>query len=105
MLPRWLLSLTLLWAIVAPVTMAAAHAQQWKTAPAASHCQQSSDHDADKHPPAMDLACKGACSAMRLDAPELPERVALRIATDPRPLASPLFGILLDHDTPPPRRA
>nr|WP_047165551.1 hypothetical protein [Sphingomonas sp. Y57] len=89
--------------LVAPVTMAAVHGQQWKTEPAAAHCQPSSDHETGKQLPAMELACKGACSAMQLDAPELPERVALRLATDPHPLASPLSGVLLDHDTPPPR--
>lgn len=91
--------------LVAPLAMTTACAHPIDNGPAAGQCAENGGGVGDQHGPTKQSQCSGVCSAVEVAVPRIAVRMASRPAAAPIPVMSSLGGILLEGDTPPPRRA
>lgn len=109
MLGRWLLTLALLFGLLAaPVAMASERVAPVPAAVAVGHCADLADAGdvkggKDRPAPAKQFRCMGACIGVTAQPIHLPLRLTPRPATL-HSLPMPALGsVVIAHDPPPPR--
>jgi hypothetical protein len=88
--------------LFAPISMASESTSAPDTHQIAGHC---ADAAPDQQAPAKQFHCMGGCSGIEASVTRFPARIASPLIAIPIPTAASLGAILLERDTPPPRRS